>query len=197
MVCSAYPTPPAAPPPRRRRHSVPHRRPQWMRRELGSPLAVGDMAERQPVAQALDADGDQADAGPRCRARAAVADARAWALAVRGSRGWSGSCQGGLVGRLELLPWDRAATARPAAVDDDDLAEHGAWATREHQAGPRRRQADDERYYQLRVGTVGYHGHPVRSRLRGSPYRRRSRFVYPDGLRSELSRHKEQPDRWK
>jgi hypothetical protein len=36
-----------------------------MRGELSAPLALGDVTERQPVAEALDADRDQADAHPR------------------------------------------------------------------------------------------------------------------------------------
>jgi hypothetical protein len=35
-----------------------------MRGELGAPLALGNVAERKPVAEALDPDGDQADADP-------------------------------------------------------------------------------------------------------------------------------------
>ena len=58
------PAPPAAPRPRRRRRAEACRREHRMRPERRPPLALGDVTQREPEPLALDADNDQAEAGP-------------------------------------------------------------------------------------------------------------------------------------
>jgi hypothetical protein len=66
------------------------------RRERGTPLAIGDMRQRQARAQALDTDGDEAEAGPRVKPPMKKAQ-------LRGTRG-------------ELQEAERGAECSEAAV---------------------------------------------------------------------------------
>jgi hypothetical protein len=67
--------------PRRRRHAVPGRRPHRMRRELSPPVALGDVAQREPEPLALDA--------PTTRPRPAQVSSQRWSSRSSGARGAS------------------------------------------------------------------------------------------------------------